>query len=448
MKPADPGPAGPAELALTLAEERWSTLFPVEDEGATLASWRPPCLVDGIGLVAAVQLFARETYRGPSADLVIVPWERLGDAAVELDTLAAILDGARARGLASALEAPLAATLALEEVRYREGMFEGPRAEGRRDDALVVTRGRLAGARARMREVYGLLLPATLATFAAFWRSLDPLERAGAEHLGRSPGGIMIWFEDGGLARRTRDGLDARLECRFRCDPPELVTVMWGDSDGLHYGLWYDDPADPPTGVAHNYARDSAETWRDEEPTPLRVLLAQAQAQIDDPYRDEPAPLSLFAVRDALLRFEAADRRALAEDPPADRWLDAPRIPTLGTFGPALPPEAGTIRVGDPHERLPIWRTQPQRTAKWIASALRECAEGRPAAALTFGLDLHWLDREEDREAALELMVAAYEALGRRAHALTIKAHYRHRDLRSVGVFLPPEQDQGDDTAP
>ncbi|MCA9659078.1 MAG: DUF2228 domain-containing protein, partial [Myxococcales bacterium] len=293
----------------------------------------------------------------------------------------------------------------------------------------------------RMREVYGLRLPRSMATFAAFWRSLDPLERRGAEHLGRSPGGIMVWFEDGGLERRTRDDLDARLECRFRCDPPEMVTIMWGDSDGLHYGLWYDDPADPPTYVVHNYARDSAETWPDSQPTPLGVLAELVRERLEDPYSDETPPLTLYALRDALAWFADADAAALAADPPAQRWLDAPRFPTLGTFGPGLPEGAGEVRVSDPHVRLKAWREQPARTEKWIASARRECAEGRPAAALTFGLDLHWLDDDATRDTARELLTAAYAALDRHAHAATLAVHHEHRDLRSVGVFLPPDAD-------
>jgi Uncharacterised conserved protein (DUF2228) len=94
-----------------------------------------------------------------------------------------------------------------------------------------------------------------LTSFAALWRSLTEVERKGMKSVVRSPGGIMTWFEDGGLSRKTRDGLDQRLESRFRADPPELVTVMWGNSDGLHFGLWYDDPMHGPTFLAHNYAR-------------------------------------------------------------------------------------------------------------------------------------------------------------------------------------------------
>jgi hypothetical protein len=434
------------ETALALVRERWTAMFPIEQELAQLASWEPPCFVRGVGIVARLNLFDAKTYKGPSADLVIVSLARMREPSAALDELAATLATLASRGVASALEAPLEVTLQLTPARYADGMFAPDEAtERRRRDALAAMDERFDAVAARMGEVYGLRLPRYLATFAAFWRGLDELERKGLSYLGRGPGGIMLWFEDGGLARRTRDDLDARLESRFRADPPELVTVMWGDSDGLHFGLWYDDPADPPTCIAHNYARNSAETWRDEEPTPLAVLATCARESIEERDEDGPPPLSVYAARDALAWFADADRTALAADPPAKKWLDAARIPTLGTFGPALPPGAGAIRVGDTEARIEAWRTQAPRVRKWIDSAKRDCAEGKPAAALTFGLDLHWLDADEHRADALALMVMAYEKLGRHAHAETARIHYAHRDLASVSVFLPSDAPENGD---
>lgn len=430
----------PQEIAaaVALVRERWDALIPVEQEGAKLDAWAPPYFVPGLGLVAGFNLFDPRTYKGPHAELVVIPATRLHEAPAALDELAATLARLARGGLVAALGAPLDETLGLAPARYTEGMFAPDEAaEHRRADALAVMAARFNDVSLRMREVYGLRLPRYLATFAAFWRSLDELERMGMVQLGRSPGGIMAWFEDGGLKRQTRDGLDARLESRFRHDPPEMVTIGWGDSDGLHYGLWYDDPADPPTCIAHSYARDSAETWRDTEPTPLAVFTARARERIANRDGDDPARLPVFAASAALEWFVAADREALAADPPAARWLRADRIPTLGTFGPALPPGAGGIRVGPPKERAKAWRTQPARVRRWLDSAKRDCAEGRPAAALTFGLDLHWLDADEYRGDALTLLVMAYERLGRRAHAETIRVHYAHRDLRSVSVLLP-----------
>jgi hypothetical protein len=432
--------------------ERWSKILPIEDEKTRLGSWETPTFVPHLGIMAAINVMNLETYSGSSAEIVVVPIARLHEPTEALDELADKLALLTAQGVAVLLDKPIKESIVSQNlalVSYVEGMFD---ADGetthRRQQALDWTNERFPAVAQRMKDVYGLRLPRYLATFAAFWRSLDELERKGMEHLGRRPGGIMVWFEERGLSRKTRDNLDPRLECRFRADPPELVTIMWGDSDGLHYGLWYDDPADPPTYIAHNYARDSAETWRDQEPTPLSVLLAQARERINNPYGDEPASLSVYAARAALDWFVEADTQALAEDPPAKRWLNADRIETLGTFGPALPPGAGSIRVGDTHQRLDAWRKIPARVRKWMDSAKRDCAAGKPAAALTFGLDIHWLDSDEYRKDGRELLLMAYEKLGRHAFAETLEVHYTHRDLGSVGVFLDEDEDEDDDETP
>ncbi|MDI3288161.1 ADP-ribosylation family protein [Polyangium sp. 15x6] len=429
------------EAALALARERWRTLFPVKDERAELTSWYPPYFVRNIGLVASMHISETGSFGGPSADFVVVPLARMHEPRAALDELAATLTALAARGVSSALGVPLEETLGLARATVTEATFTPDEATvRRRREALALMYERFPAVAQRMQEVYGLRLPRYLATFAAFWRSLDEAEWRGMDDLGRAPDCIMVWFEDRGLSRRTRDGLDPRLECRYRSDPPEFVRVMWGDTDALHHGLWYDDPADPPTYIAHNYAHDTAETWRDEEPTPLAVLTTRARERIADPtYPEQPAPLTVHAVLAALEWFAEEDRAALAEDPPAKRWLEADRIPTLGTFGPALPPGAGTVRVGSPEARRRVWRSQPERARQWIESAKRECAEGKPGAALTFGHDLHWLDAKEYHEDALELLVCAYERLGRHALAEIAKVHYAHRDLARVAVFLPDE---------
>src|SRR5262245_48877862 len=105
----------------------------------------------------------------------------------------------------------------------------------------------------RFRRVYNLRLPRHIAVFAAFWHSLDRAERSAVyDSMGLGMLGITALFADDGLSLSARDGLDERLDGRYRRDPPEFVSIVSGDSDGLHYGLWYDDPADLPTFIAYN----------------------------------------------------------------------------------------------------------------------------------------------------------------------------------------------------
>lgn len=53
----------------------------------------------------------------------------------------------------------------------------------------------------------------------------------------------------------------ALLHWRFYLDPPEFFTVISGDSDGLHWGYWFDDPEKEKPVTAAWYARDAFDLW-------------------------------------------------------------------------------------------------------------------------------------------------------------------------------------------
>ncbi|GAA1519791.1 hypothetical protein GCM10009827_039090 [Dactylosporangium maewongense] len=312
-----------------------------------------------------------------------------------------------------------------------------------RDDqraALALMGERFPLVEERFRRVYNLRLPRHVAVFAAFWHSLDGAERSAVwGGLGLRTGGIAALFADGGLSLSARDGLDERLDHRYRRDPPELVTIMGGDSDGLHYGLWYDDPADLPTFVAYNWARDTAETWTNGWVTMLGQTYGLLQKVRSDRERDDPAHYEgaepLEPAEDALNAFADADAEALAQDGPR-RWATADRPDGGVTIGPALPPDAGDPRAGRADERITLYR-DPETAASIIAEARAELAAGQPAYALVVGRELHWFDADDHRAEATELLVGAYRALGRDALADIAEVHHANRNLRSVDVLAP-----------
>lgn len=289
----------------------------------------------------------------------------------------------------------------------------------------------------QMQSMYGLRLPRHLAVFDAFYRTTSPFEEAAMSYLGLSPGGILTAFaHKDGLDRPTRDDLDPRLDVRFRRDPPELVTVVWGDSDGLHFGLWYDDPGELPSCIAANYARDDAETYTTGSVT-LREMVLE---RMDDLYLDETdAPLAaMAALRRALEDFAEADAEALRADGPI-RHREATRYPWTGGLSGALPPGSGVETLDMSHAanrlRYPVYRSDPDTVRVWIQEARNALDAGRPAHAMMLGRELHWVDHEAFRDDARDLLIAAYEALDRQALADIVRVHYRHRDLRSVAVF-------------
>ncbi len=408
--------------------------FMIEAEGCQLACWDPPVKLEGLGWVASVSLFDRDNYQGPRAELV------LGDADTDVHAARELALEAVGRlvaiGLRKSLKIELELSLDLPRLDLDDPELPrrlgGEDARLRRAAALRICEGRFEGVAAKLREVYGLIAPRHLIGWAALARSLNPFERRGLQSLGRSPGGIMIWFEDGGLERAPRDGLDPRLDCRFRCDPPELVTIGWGDSDGLHYGLWYDDPSEPPTTIVGNYARDSAETWDQQVPSMLALLTKQIAELRQDSSEGERA--DVLALAAAVASFAEADARL--REPPS-RWAGVERPEILGSMGPALGPDQGDPRGGyaQVERRHAAYRAGDPEVGEWIATARAELAAGRPAFALVLGRELHWLDADEYREQSLALLVDAYAALGRDALAEIARVHHQHRDLRSVAVY-------------
>ncbi|KIG17296.1 hypothetical protein DB30_03479 [Enhygromyxa salina] len=410
--------------------------FNLEAEDCKLLCWDPPCKVAGLGWVASMSLVDAETYRGPSADLVLGNDDTTVAQALEI-ALEAVgrlvtigLHRSLELGLEIALDLP---TLALDQPGVVQ-MLGGPDAEQRRSAALRICTDRFDAVAAKLKDVFGLIAPRHLISWAALVRSLNSFERRGLSFIGRRPGGIMMWFEDGGLERKPCDGLDPRLDCRFRCDPPEFVTIAWGESDGLHYGLWYDDPSQPPSTIVANYARDSAETWDQRQPSMILLL----RKQIDELMRNvnEPRQANLSALAAAVEAFVEPDAR-LREADPKSIWAGVRRPQILGDMGPALRPSDGDARGRhvDSRQRAAAYQARGFEVQGWIKRARAELAAGKPAFALVLGRELHWFDADDYREVGLELMVGAYRALGRDALAEIALVHHANRSLGSVGVY-------------
>lgn len=288
---------------------------------------------------------------------------------------------------------------------------------------------------AKLQRVYGLRLPRQVRVFWAFFLSLSPAERAAYDTLvGFSPAGILDWIRSDRKHRTPRDGLDERLHWRYRCDPPELVSVLHGISDAQHFGLFYDDPARLPAGVVVNYARDSAETWWASD-TLLGVIRNAVQREADF---EEPDPCQKQLLLDALDAFADDDQTAadelIREAPmPLYERRNLPAIVNgVGVLGRDRTPTPIPYLANGPHA---VDLRDAAQVRGWIEEARAALQAGDPLYALALGRDLHWLDADEHREAGHSLLVGAYEALGRTALVDLARLHHAHRDLASVDVY-------------
>jgi hypothetical protein len=301
-------------------------------------------------------------------------------------------------------------------------------------------------ASAKVREVFGLELPRTVMVFDAFWRSLSPTEKAAYKALELpTPVGLLEYLAPGGLERRVREGLDARLHWRWCSDPPELVTVFrgWG-GDWQHFGLFYDDPVKLPSGVVVNYASDSAETWW-KAPTLLDVIRSELESIQEEWLTPEyhkdvaRAACQVRLIREAISTFAGVEEEALQTDAPrlAMNYSERVRVPEIvcgaGVLVPGvmtpLPYLAERKRDGSP------FFGDAARTRRFITEARTALDRGEPAYALGLGRDLHWADRDEFRADALDLLVRAYRMLGREPLAAIVELQHRNRDSTSLTVF-------------
>jgi hypothetical protein len=322
--------------------------------------------------------------------------------------------------------------------------------DDRRQAALSAAWQRFPAVAEKVRQVYGLRLPRHLAVYWALWTSADEGEKHALDCLGGCPAGVMDYFRDDGLRLAGRDGLDERLHYRYMLDPAEFVTVRAGGGDGLHHGLWYDDPAELPSFIAHNYAKDSAETWTSGLPTVLAELRHDIDGELADLREDagmgvrDDSELEEFEAEvttpllGALDWFADADRLAVEADG-RPRWATAARQDWI-SVSPALPEGSGDPRLAEWDARSRDFGKDGPAAGQWIALAREELAAGQPALALAVGSELHWLSGgyEPYRLAARDLRAGAYRALGRDALAGIVDVHAAHPGLSSVEVLMLP----------
>ena len=334
----------------------------------------------------------------------------------------------------------LDARVARAQERARKAIISGPQdppeIRAHRKAALAAAVARFATAAERMRATYGMPLPRHLAYAVGFWLGLTDAERQEAwSYFGNGPAGVGEWFEPGGLDRVVV--LDERLHYRYRRDPPEFVTVWTGNSDGGHWGLWYDDPRELPRLFAYNYARDSSENSEGKS-----TLLASLR---DDLKAGDFKPGEWEHARHILAWLDEVHAQELAAH--RDEQIGPPPLRTGHTVG-GLDPVVRGARIPEEftgftssEARLTTYRKDLPKARQWISQAHAELARGEPMRALFLARELHWSDHDGLRDEAAELGIKAYEAVDRHLLAEVLRVHVAHRDLPNVDIYRDPPLD-------
>ncbi|MGB1216853.1 MAG: ADP-ribosylation family protein, partial [Saprospiraceae bacterium] len=113
----------------------------------------------------------------------------------------------------------------------------------------------------QIKNIYGFDFPSDFFSFYKFIERINNDKELVGEYnkglglLGMYPGKIFDVFNSDFNSRN----LDLIKEGRYEADPPEFFTVLQGDTDGLHWGYYFDAPSTQTVElwVASYYARDA-----------------------------------------------------------------------------------------------------------------------------------------------------------------------------------------------
>lgn len=264
----------------------------------------------------------------------------------------------------------------------------------------------------RLEHIYGFPFPESFFLFWEFTQRYAPLFAL----LGMSLVGPFDDFNEGeGHSRWTARDYD---------DPPEFLTILVGNSDGLHWGYYIDDPHHQNFPVASFYSKGG-----------FRILMSGAtifetvRAELEYCYRDNLEYLEddpehqqeyeerlgqLTQLRTALQTYETGERSEegweYIEKYPATRYRQC-SAPTRDGMGIVVP--AGNylpLHASDPYQNRD-YQPSKDKVRRDATKALRLLALGFPGTALKLGKDL-WIFREF-RETSYALLDAAYVALKR-----------------------------------
>jgi hypothetical protein len=298
--------------------------------------------------------------------------------------------------------------------------------------------------RKQLREWYGLEFPADLFAvwelanelrpkaprdaFEAIALHLDGVFDVLAGHFDGKPPEGPLWTH--GMSYR---------------DPPEFFTIFWGECDGYHLGLWFDDPAGPPSGVVAYYNNDAYDLGH----YPANLFLT-LRRELEDSYEGtlenlEYDPDEAASYRKELRRHDqlrealrprmpgAARRRKQQGQDYLDRYTDQDvndsKVVAF-TWGQECIVAPQTLYREPRADDETIWREvrTSAGAARWLKEAERALQAGHPATALKLGKDVWHLAPTKVEGRACAVMEAAYHALGRPLLAQVLRVRQQQRD--------------------
>jgi hypothetical protein len=297
--------------------------------------------------------------------------------------------------------------------------------------------------RRQLREWYGLEYPESFFGVWELARELKPREPCGAfeDALSLSLDGAFDVLA-GKFDRKPPEGRLWTYDMSYN-DPPEFQLVFWGGGDGHHFGLWFDDPAQPPTCVVAYYNNDAYDLSH--YPANLFLMLRRELEEQwvsveENDEDDEEEGREYELLRESIRPHMpgASKRRKHVGEAYVDRYMeddvDDSELVAVTWGQECIRAPHDTYRAPSKDDET-IWREVRARkgAAKWLKEADEALRAGYPATALKLGKDVRHLCKKEDEPAACAVMAAAYVALRRGLLAEILKARTAQREAWDAG---------------
>ena len=291
----------------------------------------------------------------------------------------------------------------------------------------------------QIERIYGFYVPDS---FFAFW---DFANRASLETLKEYLRIIALGGPFDVIRAYAPDEHDPIRRARYYRDPPEFLTLMAGEIDGLHWGYYVDEAGEPDLPVASYWHSDSVGISM-----AGADLLEATRLELECHYRDAIEYLvsdasragayqerleKLEVLRGLLKQYATADRPEQGFDY-LERYLThslrCPTIaPTRDDMGIVVPPESYRALVRYDNGEFGILdtlRAQPSpatddlfvrnyfptvaEAERMTDAALKALDAGFAGTALKLGKDL-WTCGRNVQHCSYRLLEAAYDALRR-----------------------------------
>lgn len=285
--------------------------------------------------------------------------------------------------------------------------------------------------RDRIRDYFGFTAPDEFFSFWEFAKSVDaPSPLYAFEELTMitmcGPFSVLA-----GDFETRQANYDPCLHWRYFGDPPELVTILTGGTDGLHWGYVIDQPQDGPQGIVGYFAGDDVTVFQESSSlfqmleNHLERTLKEMRLEVSGNKKlakDKRFLIQMDECEDLLDNTRAFVRR---------HRLSVPETNELTFVDHCNPPPPFEFPAMEDFDKLP----------QLVEIGIRELmAQGYTVddARLKIGRLLwHWhYDGNSQLETiAFDLLDKVYATLDRKFLQHVLRQHREHRHRQSLNIF-------------